>query len=88
MDFIVEREGQKVKNPQTNMYITLPGQAVGEIKVEQCVGDTVENEVSFCSVTKGDFSNYIKNKDGQTFSKNPDCDKDHSRKSLKIITKF
>ncbi len=63
MDFIVEKEGKKVKNPQTNMYITLPGQAVGEIKVEQCVGDTVENEVSFCSVTKGDFSNYIQNKD-------------------------
>ena len=62
MTFEVIREGKKIKNPQTNMYITLPGEKVGELEVIQCVGDTVENEVSLCKLVSGDLQKYIETK--------------------------
>ena len=61
--FDVIREGKKIKNPQTNMYITLPGEKVGELKVVQSVGDTVENEISLCTLVLGDLETYIMAKD-------------------------
>jgi curli biogenesis system outer membrane secretion channel CsgG len=63
MTFEVIREGKKIKNPQTNMYITLPGEKVGELQVIQSAGDTIQNEVSLCKLVSGDLSNYIVTKD-------------------------
>jgi len=61
--FEVIREGKKIKNPQTNMYITLPGEKIGELKVIQCIGDAVENEVSLCKLVSGNLKKYIEEKD-------------------------
>lgn len=61
--FEVILEGQRVKNPQTNTMITLPGKRVAQIKVLELLGDTPENEVSLCELTDGDLSPYISKKD-------------------------
>lgn len=61
--FEIIQEGKKIKNPQTNMFITLPGEKVGELKVIQCIGDTVENEVSLCTLVSGDLKKYVEAKD-------------------------
>jgi len=63
--FDVMLEGKKVKNPQTNSMITLPGKKLATIEVAMTTGDTPENEVSFASVVDGDLDTYVKNK---TFS--------------------
>ncbi len=52
--FGVYKKGQKVKNPQTNMVIELPGQLVGKIRVNTLSGDNPHNEISLCSVSSGD----------------------------------
>lgn len=57
--FKVIKEGKKVKNPQTNMIITLPGVQIGKIKAVMPVGDTPESEVTLCDIYEGDFSKYI-----------------------------
>ena len=62
-EFDVVVEGKKIKNPQTNMYITLPGEKVGVLKVKQCLGDTVQNEVSFCDLVSGSLKSYIASND-------------------------
>lgn len=61
--FEVFLEGKKVKNPQTNMEITLPGRKLGLIKVITLLGDSPENEVSLCEILEGDLSPYISQKD-------------------------
>lgn len=61
--FVVVLEGKKIKNPQTNMFITLPGEAIAKIKVLTSVGDTPENEVSFCKIIDGELSKYIDQND-------------------------
>mgnify|MGYP000889110404 CR=1 FL=1 len=63
--FIVYVEGKKVRNPQTNMTITLPGKRIATIKVVTCAGDTPENEVSLCEVVDGReaIAPYLKTKD-------------------------
>jgi curli biogenesis system outer membrane secretion channel CsgG len=60
--FKVMREGSKVKNPQTNTMITLPGTQVGRIKAIMSVGDTPESEITLCEAIEGDFSEYISSK--------------------------
>jgi curli biogenesis system outer membrane secretion channel CsgG len=62
-EFNVELEGKKVKNPQTNMLITLPGKKIAEIRVVSCLGDTPENEVSTCEIINGDLSEFIAKRD-------------------------
>jgi len=57
--FRVMQEGKKVKNPQTNMMITLPGKQIGRIKTVKSIGDTPENEITLCDIVKGDFSRFI-----------------------------
>jgi len=64
--FVVVQEGQKVKNPQTNMEIILPGKAIAELKVITSLGDTPENEVSLCNLVQGDLSAYVAKKDFST----------------------
>ena len=61
--FEVLQEGRKVKNPQTNMEIALPGKWIAKIKVAALIGETAENEVSLCDVVEGDLSPYIAKKD-------------------------
>ncbi len=61
--FEIFLEGKKVKNPQTNMEITLPGKKIALIKVVNLLGDTPENEVSICEIVEGDLSPYISQKD-------------------------
>lgn len=51
--FGVYMQGKKIKNPQTNMYITLPGKQIAVIKVLQTLGDSKHNEISVCEVVDG-----------------------------------
>ncbi|MBW1615190.1 MAG: curli production assembly protein CsgG [Deltaproteobacteria bacterium] len=60
--FKVMKEGKKVKNPQTNMMITLPGRQIGKIKAVMSVGDTPETEVTLCEIIDGNFEKYIVSK--------------------------
>ena len=64
--FDVMQEGKKIKNPQTNMEVTLPGKKIGELKVISSLGDSPENEVSLCNLIQGDLSQYINQKDFST----------------------
>ncbi|GGQ21665.1 CsgG/HfaB family protein [Shewanella litoralis] len=61
--FEVIKEGKKVKNPQTGMFITLPGKAIGVIEVTSSFGDTPESEVSFATIVSGNLDQYIKAQD-------------------------
>lgn len=56
--FDVFQEGRKVINPQTKMYLTLPGVKKGALKVIRCLGDSIENEVSLCELVEGDLNQY------------------------------
>lgn len=51
--FSVYMQGKKIKNPQTNMFITLPGKRVAVIKVLRTLGDSKHNEISVCEVVDG-----------------------------------
>lgn len=60
--FDVMLSGKKVKNPQTNMTITLPGKKLAVIEIVSTAGDTAENEVSFATITEGNMDSYLKSK--------------------------
>ena len=47
--FNVYKKGKVVKNPQTGMYVELPGTKIGEITILTSFGDTPETELSFCT---------------------------------------
>ena len=51
--FSVYKRGEKVKNPQTGMFIELPGRLVGAVKVIETVGTDPNNEVSVCVAESG-----------------------------------
>ncbi len=55
-NFIVYKKGKMVTNPQTGIKIELPGTKVGLVSVQQCIGDTPETEISFCSYTGGEIN--------------------------------
>ncbi len=65
MTFTVMTKGKKVKNPQSGILISLPGKAVGEVKVLATGGDTPETEYSFVElnttekIDSNNMSNYI-----------------------------
>ncbi|GAW95662.1 MULTISPECIES: CsgG/HfaB family protein [Colwellia] len=61
--FEVVKSGKKVKNPQTGMFITLPGKTIAKIKVLSSFGDTPESEVSFSQIIEGNLDTYIKSND-------------------------
>jgi curli biogenesis system outer membrane secretion channel CsgG len=61
--FDVYVQGKQVKNPQTNMTITLPGKKVATIEVVATLGDRPENEVSLTKIVSGNIDSYIKSKD-------------------------
>lgn len=58
--FKLMQTGKKVKNPQTNMMITLPGKEIGKVEVLSSVGETPETEVSFATLNSGNIDSYIK----------------------------
>tara|TARA_B100000780_G_scaffold2037_1_gene1773 strand:- start:2083 stop:3051 length:969 start_codon:yes stop_codon:yes gene_type:complete len=53
--FDVFSKGKKVKNPQTGMYIELPGKKAGIIQVDYLGGDNPQNEFSIVSFVNGDI---------------------------------
>jgi len=53
--FGVYRRGKKVKNPQTNMLIELPGQYIGKLQVVAMTGTTPNDEISFCYSAGGNI---------------------------------
>jgi curli biogenesis system outer membrane secretion channel CsgG len=59
--FNIMKAGKKVKNPQTNMMISLPGKEIGILKTVMLLGDTPEAEISLCEIVAGDLSEYIAN---------------------------
>jgi len=52
--FQVYLEGRKVKNPQTNMEVSLPAKKLAKVRVAATLGDTLENEVSLALVIEGE----------------------------------
>jgi curli biogenesis system outer membrane secretion channel CsgG len=61
--FEVVQEGRKVKNPQTNMEVTLPGKRIAKIKVTSLVGESPDNEVSLAEIIEGDLTPYLSKRD-------------------------
>jgi len=57
--FNVIKLGKKVKNPQTNMEIRLPGKKIAEIKASMLTGDTPGSELTICEIIDGDLSIYM-----------------------------
>ena len=53
--FDVFSKGRKIKNPQTGMFIELPGKIVGQITIDYSGGDTPESEFSMVSFIDGDI---------------------------------
>lgn len=53
--FGVYEKGKKVKNPQTGMFIELPGKLIGKIKVHTMLGNNITDEISLCSLTQGNI---------------------------------
>lgn len=60
--FKLLKKGKQVKNPQTNMMISLPGKVLGEVKVISSFGDTPETEVSFAKLSSGNINDFVKQK--------------------------
>lgn len=61
--FALYQKGKMVTNPQTGIKIELPGQSLGTLTVTNCIGDTPENEISFCTyngapIVETELSNY------------------------------
>jgi len=61
--FDVYKKGKEVKNPQTNMMITLPGKKVATIEIVATMGDTPQSEVSLAEIKSGSLAEYITSKD-------------------------
>ena len=51
--FVVMREGEKMKSAQTGFEITLPGTAVGTVRVTSVFGDAESNEGAVAEITNG-----------------------------------
>jgi len=60
--FDVFQKGKQVKNPQTNMMITLPGKKIASIIIDSTMGDTPDTEVSLAKIISGDLQSYIASK--------------------------
>jgi hypothetical protein len=60
--FDVFQKGKQVKNPQTNMMITLPGKKIASISIVATMGDTPETEISLASITSGDLKVFTTSK--------------------------
>jgi len=56
--FSVVCEGERVINPQTNMFITLPGKKVAEIEITALMGVSEMDETSLCRVLSGSLNEF------------------------------
>ncbi len=56
--FSVVKDGEKVLNPQTNMFITLPGSEVGVLEVINVMGSTEMDETSLCKIVSGSLAEF------------------------------
>ena len=54
--FYVFEKGKKIKNPQTGMFITLPGENIGTIQVSLTGGEDPLNEYSIANFINGGLS--------------------------------
>jgi len=61
--FYIMKKGKRIKNPQTNTYINLPGKRLGSLRTVSSSGDSPRNEVTFCSLVEGNLNEYIKKSD-------------------------
>ena len=61
--FDVIAKGKQVKNPQTNMMITLPGKKIASIEIDGTFGDTPDTEVSLATVSNGSLDKFIAEND-------------------------
>lgn len=62
-NFDVYQKGREVRNPQTNMMITLPGKKVASITIVATMGDTPQSEVSLAEIKSGNISSHLQNKE-------------------------
>ena len=51
--FEIVKKGERIKNPQTGMFIDLPGKVVGELKITYMGGDVPESEYSLAKLVNG-----------------------------------
>jgi len=61
--FDIFKQGKQVKNPQTNMMISLPSKKIGSITITATIGDTKDTEVSLATLSNGDMEKYIASND-------------------------
>lgn len=52
-ELVLMREGERIKSRQTGMYITLPGQKVGQVQVISLFGDSEVNEGAVARIVQG-----------------------------------
>ena len=62
-NFDVYTKGKEVKNPQTNMMISLPGKKIATIQIIATIGNTPDSEISLANTINGDLKSYIASKD-------------------------
>lgn len=60
--FDIYKKGKQVKNPQTNMIITLPGKKIATAEIITTMGDTPDTEISLATVISGNINSYIEAK--------------------------
>ena len=58
MQFSVQTQGEQVKSPQTGAMVTLPGQAIAQIRVDALFGDSELNEGAVASIASGSLTGY------------------------------
>lgn len=59
--FDIIENGKQVKNPQTNVLITLPGKKIAKVQVVSLIGNTLENEAAVCEIISGNFGTDFSN---------------------------
>lgn len=53
--YAIVEKGKSVKNPQTGMFVELPGKEIGKIKIDFMAGEDPQNEFSIVSVIEGEI---------------------------------
>lgn len=52
--YVVIAPGKKVKNPQTGIFVELPGKQVAKIRIDITLGSTVQDEISMATIIEGE----------------------------------
>lgn len=56
--FNVYSKGEKVLNPQTNMYLELPGDKIATVRVDKQLNNDSANEISIVSIKEGSIKSF------------------------------